>query len=94
MWCKSPPIPIAIGTQREGLAFTQNQKIEESLNVWICHKDEMKDMKLGIVMKHRSLPFGEGVGGRGFYQLKKTTKKVSTITAIIHQAFLKAKVVL
>ncbi len=41
MWCKKPTQP----SRREGLAFTQNQKIEESLNVWSCHKAEVEDMK-------------------------------------------------
>jgi hypothetical protein len=65
MWCKKPTQP----SRSEGFAFTQNQKIEEALNVWSCHKAEVEVIKLGIGMKHRSLPFGEGVGGRGFYQL-------------------------
>jgi len=32
---------------------------------WICIKDEVEDIKFGIVLKNRSFPKGEGDGGWG-----------------------------
>ena len=50
----------------EGWA-TQSQKNETSLNVCTSNKAEVEDIKFSIVQKHRSLPFGKGDGGMGFF---------------------------
>jgi hypothetical protein len=37
--------------------------------VWIYSKDEVEDIEFEFVLKHRSLPFGKGVGGLGLRKL-------------------------
>jgi hypothetical protein len=43
-----------------------------SLFAWNCIVDEVEDLKIEIVLKNRSFPFGEGGGGWG--QMNKEQK--------------------
>ena len=44
-------------------------RFAKCFQVWSYSKVEMEDLKPGLVMEHRSLPFGKGGGGMGLDML-------------------------